>query len=62
MPLSLNIVTTLSDKGIKIIFVRQPELSTNGMHDKLLLAIISYIAETEREFISLRTKQGLAAA
>lgn len=59
---TLNIVTTLSDKGIKIIFVRQPELSTSGMHGKLLLAIYSYIAETEREFISLRTKQGLAAA
>ncbi|MBZ0321313.1 MAG: recombinase family protein [Anaerolineae bacterium] len=52
----------ISDKGIKIIFVRQPELSTSGMHGKLLLAIYSYIAETEREFISLRTKQGLAAA
>lgn len=59
---TLNIVTTLNDKGIKIIFVRQPELSTSGMHGKLLLAIYSYIAETEREFISLRTKQGLAAA
>lgn len=59
---TLNIVTTLSDKAIKIIFVRQPELSTSGMHGKLLLAIYSYIAETEREFISLRTKQGLAAA
>ncbi len=59
---TLNIVTTFSDKGVKIIFVRQPELSTSGMHGKLLLAIYSYIAETEREFISLRTKQGLAAA
>lgn len=59
---TLNIVTTLSDKGIQIIFVRQPELSTSGMHGKLLLAIYSYIAETEREFISIRTKQGLAAA
>jgi DNA invertase Pin-like site-specific DNA recombinase len=27
-----------------------------------LLAIYSYFAETEREFISVRTKQGLAAA
>ncbi len=59
---TLNIVTTLSDRGIKIIFVRQPELSTSGMHGKLLLSIHNYIAETEREFISLRTKQGLAAA
>jgi len=28
---------------------------------KLLLAIYSYFAETEREFISIRTKQGSAA-
>ena len=31
-------------------------------HRKLLLAIYSYFAEAEREFISMRTKQGLAAA
>lgn len=58
---TLNIVTTLSDKRGKIIFVRQSELSASAMRGKLLLAIYSYIAETEREFISLRTKQGLAA-
>ncbi|MBI1280131.1 MAG: resolvase [Anaerolineaceae bacterium] len=59
---TLNIITTLTERGIKITFVRQPELSTSGTHGKLLLAIYSYIAETERDFISLRTKQGLAAA
>ena len=37
------------------------ELSTTGQHAKLLLAIYSYFAESEREFISTRTKQGLAA-
>jgi len=47
---------------VKIIFIRQPELSTTGPHTQLLLAIYSYFAETEREFISIRTKQGLAAA
>lgn len=59
---TINIINTLSEAGVKIIFVRQPELSTTGPHTKLLLAIYSYFAETEREFISLRTKQGLAAA
>ena len=48
--------------GVQMIFVRQPELSTSGAHGKLLLAIYSYFAEAEREFISVRTKQGLAAA
>jgi DNA invertase Pin-like site-specific DNA recombinase len=58
----LNIINELSEQGVKIIFVRQPELSTTGQHGKLLLAIYSYFAETERDFISIRTKQGLAAA
>ena len=33
-----------------------------GSYGKLLLAIYSYFAEAEREFISMRVKQGLAAA
>ena len=36
---TLNIINTLSEKKIKIVFVRQPELSTTGNHAKLLLAI-----------------------
>ena len=59
---TLNIINALSEQGIKIIFVRQPELSTSGPHGKLLLAIYSYFAEAERDYISMRTKQGLAAA
>lgn len=58
----LNIINDLSQKGVKLTFVRQPELSTTGSHGKLLLAIYSYFAEAEREFISMRVKQGLAAA
>jgi DNA invertase Pin-like site-specific DNA recombinase len=59
---TLVIINTLSEKGVKSSFVRQPELSTTGQHGKLLLAIYSYIAETEREFISMRTKDGLKTA
>ena len=59
---TLNIINELTEKGISLIFVRQPELSTNGPHIKLLMAIYSYFAEAEREYISIRTKQGLAAA
>jgi len=58
---TLNIVAELSKREIKVVFVRQPELSTIGAHSKLLLAIYSYFAETEREYISIRTKEGLAA-
>ena len=59
---TLNIINELGEDGISIVFVRQPELSTTGPHNKLLLAIYSYFAEAEREYISIRTKQGLAAA
>jgi DNA invertase Pin-like site-specific DNA recombinase len=58
----INLINQLSANGVKLIFVRQPELSTAGAHGKLLLAIYSYFAEAEREFVSVRTKQGLAAA
>jgi DNA invertase Pin-like site-specific DNA recombinase len=59
---TLNIISQLSENGVSLVFVRQPELSTTGPHTKLLLAIYSYFAESERDFISIRTKQGLAAA
>jgi len=59
----MNLIQELNDTGVNLIFIRQPELSTfDSAHSKLLLAIYSYFAESEREFISLRTKQGLAAA
>ena len=58
----INLINQLGERGVKLIFVRQPELSTAGAHGKLLLAIYSYFAEAERDFISVRTKQGLAAA
>lgn len=61
---TLNIINKLLDKGVRIEFIRQPELSTyrNSHHVKLLFAIYSYFAEAEREFIILRTRQGLEAA
>lgn len=58
----ISLINQLSQQGVEVIFIRQPELSTAGPQRKLLLAIYSYFAEAEREFISTRTKQGLAAA
>ncbi len=59
----LNLIEGLNEKGVSVIFIRQPELSTTASNpiQKLILAIYSYFAEAEREFISTRTKQGLAA-
>jgi DNA invertase Pin-like site-specific DNA recombinase len=59
---TLNLVNELTQRDVQIVFVRQPELSTDGPHGQLLLAIYGHFAQTERDFISLRTKQGLAAA
>ena len=59
---TLNTINQLSENDVSITFVNQIELSTTGAYSKLLLAIYSYFAEAEREYISMRTKQGLAAA
>jgi DNA invertase Pin-like site-specific DNA recombinase len=60
----LNLIQRFNDSNIKLIFVNQPELSTNQNNalSSLLLAIYGYFAQTEREIISERTKQGLAVA
>ena len=59
---TLTLVHDLDSQGVKVEFIRQPELSTSGRLRPLLLAIYGYLAQSEREFLSLRTKQGLAAA
>ena len=59
---TLTLVDALANKGVKLIFIKQPELSTDGSFRDLLVAVYGYIAQTEREYISMRTKQGLAAA
>lgn len=60
---TINLIMEFNDRGIKIIFIRQPELSTfKNSFSKLLLAFYAFIAETEREFISERTKVGIKHA
>ena len=60
----LNLIEKFNHANIKLVFINQPELSTNKNEalSSLLLAIYGYFAQTEREIISERTKQGLAAA
>ena len=57
----LNLIEKFNNIGIKLIFTNHPELSTNQDESlsSLLLAIYGYFAQTEREIISERTKQGL---
>lgn len=59
----LNLIERFNQANIKIIFVNQPELSTaDNALSKLLFSIYGYFSETEREIISIRTKQGLEVA
>jgi DNA invertase Pin-like site-specific DNA recombinase len=58
----INLVMSITELGVEIKFIRQPELNLKGLHGKLILAIFGYFAEAEREYIRLRTKQGLEAA
>ena len=59
---TLDLINKMSEMGMKPVFVRQPALSTTGSHAKLLLAFYSYFAKAERDFIAMRTKQGMASA
>ena len=59
----LNLVKELADDDVEVIFINQPELSlVKGAMKDFMIAAYGYFAETEREFISLRTKAGLDAA
>ena len=55
----MNLVLKLSNNGVKMIFLRQLELSTfNNACAKLLLAIYAYLDETERKFIASEQWRG----
>jgi DNA invertase Pin-like site-specific DNA recombinase len=55
----LNIIKEFSEKGIKIVFVRQPELSTLGIFGDLAIAFYAKMAEVEREYTRRRIKDAL---
>lgn len=56
----INLVLRLTQKGVKLCFLRQSELNNfNNPAFKLILSVYAYLAEAEREFISQRTKAGL---
>ncbi len=59
----LNLIEGLRKEGVSVVFVNQPELSTTNDNPLLetMQNVFAYFAETERTFISVRTKQGLAA-
>ncbi|WP_163566306.1 recombinase family protein [Helicobacter suis] len=57
----MNLMEYFNSKGVSVCFVRQPELTTyKNALGELLIAIYSYLAQAEREMISIRTKAALA--
>jgi len=59
----LQIIKEAKGKGIDIYSVKEGiDLSGNGMQAKIMATILSLVAELERDFISMRTKEGLRAA
>ena len=44
---TLELINKVTKMRVKLIFVRQPELSTTDSHAKLLLAVYSYFAEAQ---------------
>ena len=59
----IKLVLEFNANDIKFLFLKQMELSNfNNPSSKLILSIYAYLAESERELISQRTKAGLANA
>jgi len=59
----LTIIKVAQEKGIDIFSVKENfELSGNGIQSKVMTTILSLVAELEKDFISMRTKEGLRAA
>ncbi|NLD35773.1 MAG: recombinase family protein [Desulfatiglans sp.] len=58
----LEILKVAKDKGIAVYSVKENlELNGDGMQAKIMSTMLSLFADLEREFISMRTKEGLKA-
>ncbi len=59
----LNLIERLRKEKISLVFANEPELNTTTDNPNLAILekLFGYFAETERAFISTRTKEGLAA-
>lgn len=58
----LEIIETCKRKGIDVYVVKGNWSINGGLNSKVMLLALSMVSEIERELISLRTKEGLAAA
>lgn len=59
----LELLKVLSDKKIKVYSVKENfQINGNDMQSKMMRTLLALFAEIERDLISERTKEGLAAA
>lgn len=58
----ISLVNALAERHIRVITIKQNlDISTQDMNSKIILTLFSLFAELERDMISLRTKEALAA-
>jgi DNA invertase Pin-like site-specific DNA recombinase len=58
----IALVNALVERNIKVIILKQNlEISSHDMNSKIIITLFSLFAELERDLVSLRTKEALAA-
>ena len=58
----ISLVNAMAERHIRVITIKQNlDISTQDMNSKIILTLFSLFAELERDMISLRTKEALAA-
>ena len=58
----IGLINQLLDKGVRVILTKQNlDISKHDMASKIIVTLFSLFAELERDLISLRTKEALAA-
>ena len=59
----LEVLNVLKDKGVKVFSVKEAfQMNGDDMQSKVMRTMLGLFAEIERDLISARTKEGLAAA
>jgi DNA invertase Pin-like site-specific DNA recombinase len=58
----ITLINELVTRNIRVIILKQNlDISQHDMHSKIMITLFSLFAELERDLISLRTKEALAA-
>lgn len=57
-----KLVMELESKGAALRVINQPEIDTTTKHGKVIITLLGYLADTERDMILSRTAEGRAKA